>query len=69
MNLLIFYEDTSASFRGYGSTFIKSILQKSLAPQETTHDFRKELNDYLNSPLEDVVDPIKWWGVSKPLSS
>jgi hypothetical protein len=69
-NLLIFYEDTLASsFRGYGSTFIKSTLQKSLAPQETTQDPRKELREYLDGPLEDVNDPIKWWGVSKPLSS
>jgi hypothetical protein len=67
--LLTFYEDTStSSFHGYGSNFIKSTLKKSLAPQETTvQDSRKELNDYLDSPLEDVDDPIKWWGVSKPV--
>jgi hypothetical protein len=68
--LFTFYEDAStSSFRGYGSTFIKSTLQKSLAPQETNQDPQKELCDYLDSPLEDVDDPIKWWGVRKPLSS
>jgi hypothetical protein len=69
--LLIFYEDTStSSFCGYGSTFIKSTLEKSLGPQETTiQDPQKELCDYLDSPLEDVDDPVKWWGVSKPVSS
>ena len=65
--MLIFCEDAStSSFRGYGSTFIKSTLKKSLAPQETMiQDPRKELSDYFDSPLEDVDDPIKWWGVSK----
>ena len=66
-NLLIFHEEASTSaFRGYGSTFIKSTLKKSLAPQETSvQDPRKELCEYLDSPLDDVDDPIKWWGVSK----
>ena len=69
-NLLIFRADTStSSFHGYGSTFIKSTLEKSLGPQETTvQDPRKELCDYLKSPLEHVSDPVKWWGVSKPVS-
>ena len=50
-------------------TFIKSTLEKSLGLQETTiQDPRKELCDYLESPLEHVNDPVKWWGVSKPVS-
>ena len=25
---------------------------------------RQELLDYIESPLEDVQDPVRWWGVS-----
>ena len=54
---------------GQHGTFIKSTLEKSLGPQETTvQDPRKELCDYLESPLEHVNDPVKWQGVSKPVS-
>ena len=69
-NLLIFHEDAlTSSFHGYSSTFIKSTLEKSLGPQETTiQDPQKELCDYLKNPLEDVDDLVKWWGVSKPIS-
>src|SRR5882724_736270 len=56
-------------FNGYGSNWILSSLKAGSADDLVPDDPRKELLEYLNSPLEapgegeKELDPIKWWGV------
>ncbi|KAG6819653.1 hypothetical protein H0H93_009827 [Arthromyces matolae] len=50
--------------RGYGASWVQDAIKQRLQNEVTTYDPHKELNDYLNSPLEtDVIDPVQWWGV------
>jgi len=50
----------------YGSNFFLAILRKSASfQQENIVDPKKELRDYLETPLElNVKDLVKWWGIS-----
>ncbi|KAF8814164.1 hypothetical protein BYT27DRAFT_7017642, partial [Phlegmacium glaucopus] len=52
----------SNSFNGYSANWILSSLKKSSSWTEVNQDPRKELCDYLSSPLEDTTNPVKWWG-------
>ena len=41
------------------------MMQKNhLQRERNGWDPRQELRSYLESPLEDVTDLMKWWGVS-----
>lgn len=40
-------------------------VKKRIAKQKSSQGARNELQRYLESDLEeDMVDPVKWWGVS-----
>jgi hypothetical protein len=40
------------------------MVQKRKAQDRMANNPRKELEQYLAAPLEDVDDIIRWWGVS-----
>lgn len=43
-------------------------VKKRIAKQKSSQGARNELQRYLESDLEeDMVDPVKWWGVSSLL--
>ncbi|PCH35816.1 hATC-domain-containing protein [Wolfiporia cocos MD-104 SS10] len=48
--------------KGYAGSWIRNSICSRLENEGKTRDPHRELRDYLNSPLEDVDDPIKWWG-------
>ncbi|KAF8812739.1 hypothetical protein BYT27DRAFT_7207572 [Phlegmacium glaucopus] len=63
-------QGANSSFNGYGSNWILSSLKRSTSENDVGQDPRKELLDYINSPLEpgDGLNPVKWWGGSSVAS-
>lgn len=43
---------------------MRNAIRKRTSIDQVNQDPHKELNDYLSGSIEDVDDPVKWWGVS-----
>jgi hypothetical protein len=43
---------------------MKASLTSRFQADAAARSPRQELLDYISSPLEDVQDPVQWWGVS-----
>ena len=48
---------------GYGAAMMQKRIKNRLEQEKNAQDPRQELKNYLDSPLEDTSDQIKWWGV------
>lgn len=48
----------------YGAMMMQKKIKDRLQRERNGRDPHQELKSYLESPLEDVTDQIKWWGVS-----
>ena len=60
---LIVFQVTSASGQ-YGHSWMRAVVQSRHDAEHTSSEPRDELKRYINSPLEDVVNVVAWWGVS-----
>ena len=61
--VLIEFKDEPLAIGGYGASWIIKSLQSSSKTVKES-DPRKELERYLDDDLEEVDNPVKWWGVS-----
>ena len=49
---------------GYGDAMMCKIVQAHREKEKHGQNAHQELKNYLKSPLEEVVDRVKWWGIS-----
>ena len=49
---------------GYGDAMMHKIIQARKEREKQDQNSHQELITYLEGPLEEVVDRVKWWGVS-----
>jgi hypothetical protein len=49
---------------GYGDAMMRKAVNARREREKRGRNPHQELQDYLDSPLEDVVDRVKWWNVS-----
>lgn len=49
---------------GYGDAMMCKIIQAWKEQENQDQNSHQELINYLESPLKEVVDRVKWWGVS-----
>jgi len=48
----------------YGHSWMRDAVKSRLATDAANQSPCQELTDYLAAPLEDVDNPVAWWGVS-----
>lgn len=48
----------------YGHSWMRDAVKSRLATDAANQSPRQELADYLAAPLENVDNPVAWWGVS-----
>jgi hypothetical protein len=51
----------------YGHSWMRDAVKSRLANDAANQSPRQELKDYLAAPLEDVDNPVAWWGVSSAI--
>ena len=49
---------------GDGDAMMCNIIQAWKEQEKQDQNSHQELINYLEGPLEEVVDRVKWWGVS-----
>ena len=47
----------------YGRAFAYAAIQTHYETKQKSKRTQSELDRYLEDPLEQVEDPVKWWGV------
>jgi hypothetical protein len=55
---------TLAREESYGHSWMRDALKSHLTNDAANQSPHKELKDYLAALLEDVDNPVAWWGVS-----
>jgi hypothetical protein len=55
---------TLAREGSYGHSWMHNAMKSCLANDVANQSPHQELKDYLAAPLEDVDNPVAWWGVS-----
>ena len=50
--------------KSYTSAWIQASIRSQVEDQQAASDPQKELHDYLESPLEETSNPVRWWGLS-----